>query len=873
MGAIKALEQALTQGADASEPLPRPPSPWINEFINKHSHAKLTGWLKGHDCKIEQWATMKAERGGEQYAKAIREENEHNQTMCTFISRYDIFPEETNDKGQQLSFKTRSAKRKSMKEGLRALERFPSLELRRLVTCRPDLVRAQEIFNDGLDNACKDVTRYSEFAVHERIEGLESDDIVTAKDPGFLRLLPHQQDGIGWLEHFLRKYKGALLADEMGLGKTLQVIAVLLRQLQAARREGRKTQSLIAVTLPLLETWKSELLKASGLKVYVYYGIGNKELSATELCEYDVVLTTYDTVMHQWKKLKAVETAFRYISSGKKEVWESVNRAQEDFWYAECQSKGVAKISKPNYDVLQPIRTSAPLFTINWETIAADEAHVFRNGESMKGLALVDLKFRMRIAITGTPMQNHTSDMYSIMRFLRIQPWCNEALFKAAFVNKVQSADNKTFLNRQPEIILSGTVCSFTLRRLHTDNFENRPVSSMFRPLENIHRLRLCGAMQATQEKTKDIWDQLEVERREQAQRAKANQKRKKNANDEPEFESEITGREPGELLRQIFEARMNCVHPDLLKHAKYSENIWVNEEEYERGLIEAERLGYNLSAQDSENAATVEAIVDSYKDMDDRENNARQKNRREEFERSHRERREHFRNHLRSRYKGYTSDKIGPIKEVIRQTIADIDKQVSKMTDEVAQKTYLANSKFVVFAEYLSQLDLLEVVLQDEMGIDPLRYDGTCTSEERSCAVEEHEEVGNDFTLPYVEPSKRRVFLATKRSCAEGLNLPHTKYVIFMSPSWNPFLMDQCKGRACRLTNPNQVTVHYFFVDKSIELRMWGAMEKKREVVKGVNDINRLRKNARLYKRWRQQTFVNKLDKGLKKVKNMLTT
>ncbi|KAI7284331.1 hypothetical protein KC345_g2314 [Hortaea werneckii] len=827
MGAIKALEQVLTQGANASEPPPRPPSPWISEFINKHSHAKLTGWLKGHDCKIEQWATMKAEGSGEQYAKAIQE-NEHNQTMCTFISRYNIFPEETNDKGQQVHFKTRSAKRKSMKESLRALERFPSLELRRLATCRPDLVRAQEIFDDGLDNACKDVTRYSEFAIHGRIEDLESDDNVPAKDPAFLRLLPHQRDGIGWLEHFLQKYKGALLADQMGLG----------------------------------------------LRVYVYYGTGNKDLSATELCEYDVVLTTYDTVMYQWKRLKAVETAFQYISSGKKEVFESVNRAQEDFWFAECKSKGVAKISKPKYEVLHPIRTSAPLFTIKWETIAADEAHVFRNSDSMKGLALVDLKSKMRIAITGTPMQNDTSDMYSIMRFLRIRPWCNEALFKAAFVKKVQSGDNKTNRNRQPEIILSGTVRAFTLRRLHTDDFEDRPVSSMFRPLQIIHRLRLCEAMQATQDKTKDLWDQLEVERREQAQRLKASQKRKKNADDEPsEMISEITERDPGELFRQIFEARMNCVHPDLLKHAKYTENIWVTEEEYERGLVEAERLGHRMSAQECENAATVEAIVDSYKEVDDRENNARKGDRREHFEKSHRKRREHFRNHLRSTYKGYTSDKIGPIKEVIRQTIADIDGKVSKMTDEVAQKTYLANSKILVFAELLSQLDLLEVVLQDEMGIGPLRYDGSCTSEERSYAVEEHEEVGKDFTLLHVEPSKRRVFLATKRSCAEGLNLPHTKYVMFMSPSWNPFLMDQCKGRACRLTNPNQVTVHYFFVDKSIELRMWGAMEKKRESVKGVNDITRLKKNARQYKKWRQQTFVNKLDKGLGKVKNMLIT
>ncbi|GAB1736496.1 hypothetical protein NU219Hw_g7645t1 [Hortaea werneckii] len=877
---MKGLSLLIDDIDDSSESVP-----WVECFdasgeegsltAEEAYRPRLTGWLQGHDYDVKKWAAMKAE-GGEQRAKAIEEERQFNQDLCAFAASLDIFPEEDKDAKPPTSFKSRMNKRQTLKEKCRAADRYPSSELTRLSSCPPDMKAAQDLFRDGLKNACKDHSYYSEFAVREHIEGLESKSDVPLGDPKYLKLLPHQRDGIGWLEHFLRKYKGDLLADQMGLGKTLQVVAVLLRQSQAARREGKSPSSLIIVPLPLLDTLQAELAKAPELQVYLYHGLNAKKKSQYELSQYDVVLTTYDTVVSEWKRLDKAHTAFGHCASGKKDVWELTTHAQEDFWYAECLAKGLANPAKPKYEVLEVSRVSAPIFGVKWETVVADEAHTCRNYDSIRAMTLVDLYSNMRIAITGTPMQNSRWDLYSTIRFLRIKPWCNKDLFKAAFASNVQSGYGKENENKQVEIILSGTTRAFTLRRLHQDYFEGRPMSSMHPPIEYKHFIELGDEMQATQEATKDLWDPLMIESRKANQRAKTRQKRKGGSGEDEDENGKCSSgareREPGEIFQQMHEARMNCVHPDLLTHAKYTESIWVSAEEYDRAQREAEKSCETFDGVTNEMQATRGAIFEDYQAEERTADYASRDERRASYLRNHQERRDHFRRHLRSKPDGYMSDKIWPIVEVIRQAHEDTDIKVSQITDEVSKKTHLANEKTIVFAEFLSQLDLLSVALEDELGIRPLRYDGSCTADERRQAVEEHEEVGKDFSKPWVQPSKRTVFLATMKSCAEGLNLPHTTTVIFMAPSWNPFLMDQCKSRACCFANRNQVSVHYFSCLNSMESLLVESGDSKRQSVNGVDDEIRLRRGFHTFSRWKLQTFVNELDQGQHKLNALIS-
>ncbi|KAI6805867.1 hypothetical protein KC332_g14134 [Hortaea werneckii] len=360
--------------------------------------------------------------------------------------------------------------------------------------------------------------------------------------------------------------------------------------------------------------------------------------------------------------------------------------------------------------------------------------------------------------------------------------------------------------------------------KLHQDYFEERPMSSMHPPIEYEHAIELCDEIQETQEPTKDLWDPLTIERRGASQRAKAHQKMKAGS-DEDENEKPSSGdreREPGVIFRQMFEARMHCVHPDLVAHAKYGESIWVSAEVYNKAQMAAVRSWRDSDGVTNEIQATRGTIFEDYQAEEQTAGDANNEDRRASHLRNHQERRDHFRRHLRSKRDGYMSDKIGPIVEIIRQAHEDTSIKVSQITDKVSKKTHLAHGKTVVFAEFLSQLDLLAVALEDELGIQPVRYDGSCTADQRRQAVEEHEEVGKDFSKPGVEPSKRLVFLATEKSCAEGLNLPHTTTVVFVAPFRNPLTMDLCKGRACCPTNRNQITVHYFYCINSMEYLSW---------------------------------------------------
>ena len=103
-----------------------------------------------------------------------------------------------------------------------------------------------------------------------------------------LRLLPFQLEGLDWLlkQEQQARFGGGILADEMGMGKTIQTIALLL-----AEPRG-KPNLVVAPTVALMQ-WKSEIETHTnnGLSVCLFYG-GNRSVTAKELKNYDVVLTT-----------------------------------------------------------------------------------------------------------------------------------------------------------------------------------------------------------------------------------------------------------------------------------------------------------------------------------------------------------------------------------------------------------------------------------------------------------------------------------------------------------------------------------------------------------------------------------------------------
>lgn len=171
------------------------------------------------------------------------------------------------------------------------------------------------------------------------------------------KLYPYQEDGYRWLAHLNYCRLGGLLADDMGLGKTVQVIALLIFMAD----KGILKPSLVIAPKSLLDNWQSEIYKFSGIKeIYIHRGIhriGDPE----QLKKYSIVLTTYDTL----------------------------------------------------------VRDQLIFGEIDWQIIICDEAQRIKNHTTYSSHAVRALKAKMRLALTGTPVENRLGDLWSIMDYVQ----------------------------------------------------------------------------------------------------------------------------------------------------------------------------------------------------------------------------------------------------------------------------------------------------------------------------------------------------------------------------------------------------------------------------------------------------------------------
>jgi len=201
-------------------------------------------------------------------------------------------------------------------------------------------------------------------AAFERVrERLASFAGVTAQqEPGSFvgELRPYQREGLGWLA-FLREFGfGGCLADDMGLGKTVQVLAMLdARRAEKIPKKDR-LPSLVVVPRSLVHNWMEEAAKfAPQLKVLDFSGT-NRGQSKEELAEYHVVLSTYGTLLRDIVDLK--ETRFDYA--------------------------------------------------------ILDESQAIKNAGSQSAKAVRLIQANHRLAMTGTPVENHLGELWSLFEFL-----------------------------------------------------------------------------------------------------------------------------------------------------------------------------------------------------------------------------------------------------------------------------------------------------------------------------------------------------------------------------------------------------------------------------------------------------------------------
>jgi superfamily II DNA or RNA helicase len=170
-------------------------------------------------------------------------------------------------------------------------------------------------------------------------------------------LRPYQRDGVAWLQHLREHDAGGILADDMGLGKTLQTIAHILTE----KQHGRLDQPAMIVTLTsLVGNWQREIARfAPSLSVAIYHGPERASRLAT-LAEHDVVISTYPLVARDRDLLAAI-----------------------------------------------------PL-----HLLVLDEAHAIKNDGSQVSEAVRRLDARHRVCLSGTPIENHLGELWSLFDFL-----------------------------------------------------------------------------------------------------------------------------------------------------------------------------------------------------------------------------------------------------------------------------------------------------------------------------------------------------------------------------------------------------------------------------------------------------------------------
>ena len=198
-------------------------------------------------------------------------------------------------------------------------------------------------------------------------------------------LRPYQIEGYEWLAFMRKEQFGACLADDMGLGKTVQLITYLL---YVHRTEH--TPSIIICPTSVLGNWQEEIARfAPSLKTYVHYGASREKgkafLQTIEREETDVILTTYG-VMTQ------------------------------------------------DIDIFQPIE---------WTSITLDEAQNIKNRQTKQSRAIRTLRGAHHIALTGTPIENRLSELWSIFDFLNPGYFGSFQSFTNDFILPVERDDDE----------------------------------------------------------------------------------------------------------------------------------------------------------------------------------------------------------------------------------------------------------------------------------------------------------------------------------------------------------------------------------------------------------------------------------------------
>lgn len=625
--------------------------------------------------------------------------------------------------------------------------------------------------------------------------------------------------------------KGGILSDEMGLGKTISTLALILAapndssylayesgavengECIALRKPYAAKTTLIVVPMSLLAQWSSEFDKAnasSQLYSEVYYG-GNVSSLKTLLTRTKnpptVILTTYGIVQNEWSK----------ISKGK-------GSAQNE---------------------------TSGLFSIEFHRIVIDEGHTIRNRMTATSKAVMQLASRCRWVLTGTPIINRLDDLYSLVKFLRLEPWAQIGYWKM-FIS--EPFEKKEF--KQAFDVVNAILGPVSLRRTKQMKDSNGKKLVELPPKEVVVEKLHFSKEQARVYKY--FLDRAES--------------------------SVKSGLAHGDLLKKystilvhILRLRQICCDAALLgTRDENDEDLRNSNQQFSESINVAGILGDG----DDESAASAQRVETDMKVI--------LSNVGEKFPSK-----ESFENlecsicttepiNLQSAVfigcgHSFCGSCLGEFIDFQKQKKLELkcpncretfdpqclltvklqegkmplfipynqDSKPAKIQSLVKHLRQLQDTsvgeQVVIFSQFSSYLDVLESELADAFSSDVAqiyKFDGRLNLKERSSVLQE-------FSLK--DFSKQKILLLSLKAGGVGLNLTCASYAFMMDPWWSPSMEDQAIDRIHRIGQTNNVKVIRFIMENSIEEKMLRIQERKRTIGEAMDADEDERRKRRI--------------------------
>ncbi|GAB4824772.1 DNA repair protein rad5a [Ancistrocladus abbreviatus] len=602
----------------------------------------------------------------------------------------------------------------------------------------------------------------------------------------------------------LQMARGGILADAMGLGKTIMTIALFLSHPGKGGSLGSQSTdhysvestepnevpdvspdpakkarkfpgfdelmkekklisggNLIVCPMTLLGQWKAEIethAQPGSLSLYVYYG-QSRPKEAKFLSQSDVVLTTYGVLASEFSAEKTEDCG--------------------------C------------------------LYSVQWFRVVLDEAHTIKSSKSQISNAAAALIADRRWCLTGTPIQNNLEDIYSLLRFLKVEPWGNWAWWNKLIQRPFEEGDERGLK------LLQSILRPLMLRRTkHSMDREGRPILVL--PPANMQVI-YCELTEAEN----DFYEALF--------------KRSKVKFDQFVEQGRVL-HNYASILELLLRLRQCCDHPFLVM-SRGDTQEFSDLNKLANHFVKGGRGSDEVEANSMPSRAYIQEVVEELRKGEEGECPVCL----EAFEDAvltpcaHRLCRECLLASWRNQASG-----LCPVcrKSISRQDLitaptnsrfrVDVEKnwvdstKVSALLHEL-EELRSSGSKSIIFSQWTAFLDLLQIPLT-RSNISFVRLDGTLNQQQREKVIKQ-----------FSEESGILVLLMSLKAGGVGINLTAASNAFILDPWWNPAVEEQAVMRIHRIGQTKSVTIKRFIVKGTVEERMEAVQARKQRLISGA--------------------------------------